>query len=93
MGLEPHYALIVSISTLSGTPTTSAVAVWRLTVKCQQEGGARFLEGPQISVLILPLISLAYEITQPVKPDQAIFQSPLSCLLRWSTLCLWSVSL
>ena len=79
-------------------PPSSAMAVLRLTVKGQVVGGAQFLEGPmwpfpRTTGIILPLISLTHETTQPVKTNQAVFLSSLSCILRWSTLCLWSVSL
>lgn len=41
---------------------------------------------PQIIGIILPLISLSYEITQPVNTGPAVFQGSLSCLPRWATL-------
>ena len=92
LDLEPHYMLIVTQQQAKWH--THKQQVLRSIIKGGKVGGSpipgNLCPSPQIVGIILPLI--AYEITQPIKTDHAIFQG-CSCLLRWPMLCTWSVLL
>ena len=92
LDLEPHYMLIVTQQRAKWH--THKQQVLRSVIKGGKVGGSpipgNLCPSPQIVGIILPLI--AYEITQPIKTNHAIFQG-CSCLLRWPMLCMWSVLL